>query len=147
MLQAQFKSVGVEMRIRQIELSSFLAVVQGPARDFDAALIGVTGDLSLGYIRALYDSPAPGPLAYSGYRSVSLDSALADVQTATSETQLARAWRRVQDILGRDHPTSWLYHARGLQGVNRRIESVTIDLRGELANVTRWTITKEGASR
>lgn len=146
MLQAQLKSVGVEMRIRQIELSAFLAVVQGATRDFDAALIGVTGDLSLGYVRALYDSRDPGPLAYAGYRSPELDSALDAVRGASTEAQLIKAWRSVQDVLGRDRPTSWLYHARGLQGVNRRVGNVAIDLRGELANVSRWTVAPEGSA-
>jgi peptide/nickel transport system substrate-binding protein len=146
MIQAQLKSVGVEIRIRQIELSAFLATVQGSSRDFDAALVGVTGDLSLGYVRALYDSHHPGPLAYSGYQSAGMDSALAEVSAAATEPALFQAWREVQGVLGRDHPSSWLYHSRGVQGVNRRVGSVTIDLRGELANVTRWTLTPEGSS-
>ena len=53
----------------------------------------------------------------------------------------------MQVYLGRDVPTSWLYHARGLQGVNRRVGNVTIDLRGELANISRWTLPQEGSAR
>src|ERR1051326_1788903 len=35
MIQAQLKSVGVQVQIRQVELSTFLAVLQGPSRDFN----------------------------------------------------------------------------------------------------------------
>ena len=140
MVQAQLKSIGAEVRIRQLELSAFLAVIQGSSRDFDAAVTGVTGDLALGHLRALFDSRNPGPLAYSGYRSAELEKAFDRASSATSESALIAAWKDAQRILARDRPVSWLYHSRGLQGVNRRIGNVAIDLRGELANVARWSV-------
>jgi peptide/nickel transport system substrate-binding protein len=33
---------------------------------------------------------------------------------------------------------AWLYHARGVQGVARRLGGVAMDLRGELATVHDW---------
>ena len=39
--------------IRQLELSAFLARVYGPAHDFDAAVLGIPGDLGLGYLGPL----------------------------------------------------------------------------------------------
>ncbi len=140
MVQAQLKAIGVELTIRQVELSAFLAVVQGEGRDFDAAIMGVTGDLALGYLGGLFDSRKPGPLAYSGYRSSGFETDLDRVRAATTEGDLVAAWRDAQRVLAADGPVSWLYHARGVQGTNRRIENVAIDLRGELANVARWTI-------
>jgi peptide/nickel transport system substrate-binding protein len=35
---------------------------------------------------------------------------------------------------------AFLYHARGVQGANRRVDGVRMDLRGELATVARWTV-------
>jgi peptide/nickel transport system substrate-binding protein len=145
MLQAQLKAVGVEMRIRQLELSAFLAVIQGSTRDFDAALTGITGDLALGHVGALFDSRKAGPLAYSGYRSAEFEAALDRARGATTEAALIRAWHEAQRIVARDRPVSWLYHSRGLQGVNRRVGNVTIDLRGELANVARWSLAAQGS--
>jgi peptide/nickel transport system substrate-binding protein len=37
-------------------------------------------------------------------------------------------------------PVAWLYHSRGLQGISSRMRNVTMDLRGELASITRWTV-------
>ena len=37
-------------------------------------------------------------------------------------------------------PVAFLYHARGVQGMNRRVTGVRMDLRGELTTVTRWDV-------
>jgi peptide/nickel transport system substrate-binding protein len=143
MLQAQFKAIGAGMTIQQREFAAFLAVAQGQDRNFDAMLTGIPGDLSLGYVAALLSGG--GPLAYPGYRSDALDAALVAAQRATTESQMATAWREAQRIVARDRPASWLYHSRGLQGVNRRVQGARIDLRGELASVASWTVREPAA--
>jgi hypothetical protein len=37
-------------------------------------------------------------------------------------------------------PVSFLYHARGLQGMNRRVKGVSMDIRGELATLHQWHV-------
>jgi peptide/nickel transport system substrate-binding protein len=113
MLQARLAQAGFEVTIRQMELSAFLARVYGPARDFDAAVLGIPGDLGLGYLR---------PLA-----------ALAGLDAPTDP---AAAQRLFADSV----PVAFLYHSRGLQGMNRRVGGVTMDLRGELPTVHDWSV-------
>jgi hypothetical protein len=38
-------------------------------------------------------------------------------------------------------PVVWLYHARGVQGMNRRVRGVQMDIRGELPTVASWRVT------
>jgi peptide/nickel transport system substrate-binding protein len=116
MVQARLRSAGFDLTIRQLELSAFLARVYGPAHDFDAAVLGVPGDLGLGYL---------APLA-----------ALAGLQAPEDR---AAAQRMFADSL----PVACLYHARGLQGINRRVHGVTMDLRGELPTVHDWWVARE----
>jgi peptide/nickel transport system substrate-binding protein len=115
MLQARLRSAGFDVIIRQLELSAFLSRVYGPAHDFDAAVLGIPGDLSLGYL---------GPLA-----------ALAGVPAPPDP---AAAQRMFADSL----PVAFLYHPRGLQGMNRRMQGVTMDLRGELPTVQQWRVAR-----
>ena len=138
MLAAQWRAVGVTARIRQVELATFLAIAQGPARDFDALVTGIPGVLSLGHVAALYG--AGGPMAYAGYAAPDLGRALDRVRQATAEAALAEAWREVQVAIARGEPTAWLYHARGVQGVSRRIADLRMDLRGELAGIAAWRV-------
>ncbi|MEJ2238971.1 MAG: hypothetical protein P8X82_11795, partial [Gemmatimonadales bacterium] len=100
----------------------------------------IPGDLSLGYVAAMFSGRDPGPLAYSGYRTEELDEALQRAADAETEQELNAAWGEVQQLLSRDVPATWLYHARGLQGANRRILNTRIDLRGELAGISGWEI-------
>ena len=138
MVQAQWRAVGVTVRIRRVELATFLAIAQGPEREFDALVTGIPGVLSLGHVAALYGTD--GPLAYAGYAPPELGRAFEHVRRATSEAALADAWRDVQLTLAQGEPTAWLYHARGVQGVSRRIEGLRMDLRGELAGIGGWHV-------
>lgn len=115
MVQAQLARAGFEVVIRQLELSAFLARVYGPAHDFDAAVLGITGDPGLGYLRPL--------------------GALAGLSTPAGP---AAAQRFFSDSV----PVAFLYHARGVQGMNRRVGGVTMDLRGELPTVHDWWIAR-----
>jgi peptide/nickel transport system substrate-binding protein len=128
MLQADFRAVGVRMAIRQLELGAFLARATGPARDYDALVTGVPGDLALGYLRGLFDSRRlGGPLQFAQYRNPAVDRALD-----------AGDFGLVQRIVARELPITFLYHARGLQGLSRRLGGVRMDLRGELASLRHW---------
>jgi peptide/nickel transport system substrate-binding protein len=94
-----------------LELSAFLDRVYGPRHDFDAAVMGIPGDPGLGYLTPLTE----------------LAGLAAPADPATAQRVFA-------DRL----PVAWLYHARGVQGMNRRVRGVTMDVRGELVSVARW---------
>lgn len=128
LIQAELAAVGVAVRIRQLELGAFLAAAQGPARDYDALVTGIPGDLALGYLGALFDSRRlAGPLQLAQYRNPEVDRALDRGDFA-----------EVQRIVAREVPITFLYHARGLQGFNTRVRGVRMDLRGELASLDEW---------
>jgi ABC-type transport system substrate-binding protein len=79
-------------------------------------------------------------LDYSGFHRPVLDAALARAATAPTAEARRAAWGDVQAVLADSAPVAWLYHARGVQGVARRLRGVTMDLRGELATVHDWWI-------
>jgi ABC-type transport system substrate-binding protein len=113
MVQARLRRAGMEVEIRQLELSAFLARVYGPTHGFDAAVLGVTGDVGLAYLGPLF--------AVAGF---------------PAPADPAAAQRMFADSL----PAVVLYHARGLQGMNRRVHGVVMDLRGELPTVHDWWV-------
>jgi peptide/nickel transport system substrate-binding protein len=113
MVQARLRAAGFDVAIRQLELSAFLARVYGPEREFDAAVLGLSGDPGLGHL---------GPLAKLAGMTAPADGAAA------------------QRFFADSVPVAFLYHARGLQGMNRRVRGVTMDLRGELPTVHDWWV-------
>ena len=112
-VQAQLARAGIRATIRQLELATFLDRVYGPAHDFTAAVLGTPGDLGLGYLQ---------PLA--------LLTGLVPPAGPVAQQQF------FHDSV----PVAFLYHARGLQGLNRRLQGVQFGLRGELATVHDWSI-------
>ena len=132
LIQADLSAVGAEVRIRQLELGSFLAVSQGRARDYDALVTGISGDLALGYLPALYDSRRrDGPLQLAQYASPEMDAALDRGD-----------WAAVQRLAARDLPISFIYHGRGVQGLNTRVSGIRMDIRGELATLGDWRLAR-----
>ena len=113
MLQAQLAKADARAELRQLELATYLDRVEGPSHDFDAAVMGVSGDLALGHLARL--------VALTGLRPV-----------AGSENIV----RLIEDSL----PAVFLYHARGVQGMNRRVHGVQMDLRGELVTLSQWWV-------
>ena len=47
-----------------------------------------------------------------------------------------------QQVFAEQLPVVWLYHARGVQGMNQRLQGVQMDVRGELPTITAWHIRK-----
>ena len=113
MLQSQLAAHGIRAEIRQLELSTFLERVEGRAREFDAAVLGISGDLALGHLARI--------LGIAGLPSEGAAMELAGT---------------IQDSVA----AAFLYHARGVQGVNRRVRGITMDLRGELVTLSQWWI-------
>jgi peptide/nickel transport system substrate-binding protein len=112
MVQGRLRPAGFTVTIRQLELGAFLGRVYG-SRDFDAAVLGISGDLGLGYLAPLAE--------LAGMRAPPAPDA-------------------AQRFFADSVPVAFLYHARGLQGMNRRVRGVTMDLRGELATVHDWWV-------
>ena len=75
------------------------------------SVMGVTGDPGLGYLQ---------PLGERTGISIPRDPVAA------------------QRVFAERLPVAWLYHARGVNGMNRRVHSVTMDVRGELVSLNRW---------
>jgi len=141
LIQADLAERGIAVEIRQFELGAFLTRARAREKSFDMLLTGIPGDVSLAYLGAMYDSrQADGALDYSDYHTARLDTLFARTRTAASPAELAAIWRDAQVELAREVPAVWIYHARGLQGVSRRIANVRMDLRGELASLADWAI-------
>lgn len=111
LVQARLGAVGFDVSIRQLELSAFLDRVYGPRHQFDAAVMGIPGDVALGYL---------APIAQVAGMAAPADPA------------------ESQRYFAAQTPAAWLYDARGVQGINRRLRGVTMDMRGELVTIGRW---------
>ncbi len=141
LIQADLRSHGVMVEIRQLELGAFLTLARQSPKQFDALFTGIGGDLSLSHLAAMFDGRLAGSaLDYAGFHTPRLDFLFAQVTRAGTDAELAGAWRSIQAELSREVPVSWIYHARGVQGLSRRLQAVRMDLRGEMATLVEWRL-------
>ena len=141
LVQADLAARGIQVELRAMELGAFLAEARRPDKRFDLLLTGIPGDLALSHLAAMFDgTEAGGPLDYAGFHSTSLDARFAAVRAAPSAAALRVAWREVMREIDVDTPVAWIVHARGVQGIARRLADVRMDLRGELATLARWRL-------
>jgi peptide/nickel transport system substrate-binding protein len=141
LIQADLRTHGIAVEIRQLELGAFLTLARQSPRQFDALYTGISGDLSLSHLASMFDSRlAGGALDYAGFHTAPLDSLFVRATRAETEADLADVWRQVQTELAREVPVSWIYHARGVQGLSRRLHEVRMDLRGEMATLAQWRL-------
>lgn len=141
LVQADLAARGVRLAIRSQELGAFLTDARAPRKSFDLLLAGIPGDVALSQLPSLFaSSAAGGALDYSGFHRPGLDAALARAAAAATDPARRAGWAAVQHVLADSVPVAWLYHARGVQGVARRLRGVQMDLRGELATIHDWWI-------
>jgi peptide/nickel transport system substrate-binding protein len=147
LIQADLAARGIRIDIRQLEMGAFLDAARSRPPRFDVLYTGVPGDLSLGYLAAMYDSRlSGGALDYSGFHTRALDSLFMRTRTAADRQALYSSWRDVQHELAREMPAAWIYHSRGVQGISRRLGGVRMDLRGELVTLASWRTGPDSAT-
>ena len=141
LIQADLRAHGIAVEIRQLELGAFLSLARQSPKQFDALFTGISGDLSLSHLASMFDGRlAGGALDYAGYHTAALDSLFRQVTGAETEAGLSNAWQRIQSRLAAEVPVSWVYHARGVQGLSRKLQMVRMDLRGEMATLVEWRL-------
>ena len=139
LIQADLSARGIALSIQPRELGAFVTAARAPRKAFDILLTGVPGDLALGHLVAMFaTSVAGGTLDYASYHRPAIDAAFARAANASDAIARDSGWASVQRVLADSLPVAWLYHARGVQGVARRLDGVTMDLRGELVTVHDW---------
>jgi len=148
LVQSDLGARGIKVRVRQTEMGTFLTTARAEHKSFDVLIAGIPGDLSLSYVSALFDSrQRGGTLDYTGFHSPVLDDMLRAAADAPEGAARNIAWRDVQAALDTLVPATWIYHARGVQGVSRRVRGARMDLRGELVTVHDWSLAPRSALR
>ncbi len=141
LIQSDLAARGITVTVRQTEMGAFLTAARAASKSFDMLIAGIPGDLSFSYVNAMFASAQRGgSLDYTGFHAPALDNLLARAAVAPEGAEQVDAWRAIQVALDSLAPATWLYHARGVQGLSRRVTGVTMDLRGELVTLHGWRL-------
>ena len=145
LLQSDLRARGIELRIATRDMGALLSNARSRAPGHCAIYTGVAGDPSRSQIAALFDpTSGGGALDLGANRPANLAPLFAQLRTTSDSAARATAWASVQRILVDSMPATPIFHSRGVQGITRRLQHISIDLRGELFTAAQWTLTPAG---
>lgn len=140
LLQSQYHRFGVKVTIEPIEVNAF--VQRLGKGDFDAVLNAWHTDPSPAAVLQAWGGSAfpPQGANFSNYSSASFD-ALVDSASRSFDPVRARAYyRRAYDVIDADAPAVWLYEARNVSGVSRRVHVVGTRTDAWWSGLADWTL-------
>jgi peptide/nickel transport system substrate-binding protein len=140
-MQAQLREVGVALQPRVVEMAVLVSRVASPERDFQGVLLSWEGEFRLDD-RDLFHSEAAdvGGYGFSGIQDAELDRYLDTLQLIPTREEAGPVWQAYQARLLRLQPFTYLYAYHRQNGLNRRLENVTMDVRGDWQNIREWWI-------
>ncbi|MDH3296982.1 MAG: ABC transporter substrate-binding protein [Gemmatimonadota bacterium] len=144
-LQADLRAVGVEVHPRLLEWQTVLSMHRG--REFDAVLTNWVLDNFRVDPRPLFHGDQvkiANSANRSSYSNPVADS-LMDLGARTMDDDAAREiWAEFSRVLQADQPVTFLFWQDELAGIGPGLSGVTMDARGELATLPRWSWADEG---
>ena len=120
-------------------MEALLPLISPPDRDFDGLLISFDAEFRQDDTD-LFHSSSDGIYAFSGTKDAELDRLLDTLQLVTDRDDALPLWREYQNRIIQLQPYTFLYFADRPYAVNRRLQGVIMDTRGEWLNLRRWWI-------
>ena len=142
-MQAQLRDVGVDLRLRTLEMGTFVGLIISPERNFEGFLISWEAEFRLDERDLFHSEAVNGSYAFSGIQDPELDRFLDTLQLIPDRKEAIETWRAYQCRLVQLQPYTFLYYPDRQNGVNRRLRDVEMDVRGDWQNIREWWIAPE----
>lgn len=142
MIQDQLKKAGLRVEPRQVEFNTLMSqTVEGT---FDAVILGLSLDTSLDMTDSFHSRSIAGGSNFPRYRNPEVDRLL---ETAASQAEMLDELpylERIQRVLHRDQPITFLWESKRLTAVNKRLRNVKPTAAFSFFNLKEWWIEPEG---
>jgi peptide/nickel transport system substrate-binding protein len=140
-MQSQLREIGVAVRPQVVEWATLLDQINTPElRDFDGVVIGWVTEFKVDDRDLFHSSRLDTPFAWAGTRNPDLDVLLDTLQRVVDREEALPLWRAYQYEIVKEQPYTFLYYPQRLAGLNRRLQDVELDARGEWVNIGEWWI-------
>ncbi|MFA6431001.1 MAG: peptide-binding protein [Candidatus Margulisiibacteriota bacterium] len=122
-LQQQYKKVGVKVKVRVLEWSALLKVINAPTgpKDFDAVIIGWSLGLDPDGYSIWHSSQYPKGFNFIGYKNPVVDKLLEQGRTTIDrkgrKAIYAKLWKTIAD----DQPYIFLWYPKAVSGISTRV--------------------------
>ncbi len=140
-MQSQLAKVGIEATPRVVEWATLLDQITTPdRRDFDGVVMAWVAEFKLDDTDLFASSRLDQPWAMSGTHDATLDTVLQELAVTPDRAEAKPLWVRYQNVLAQVQPYTFFYFPDRLDGVNKRLANVKLDVRGDWQNTKDWWI-------
>ena len=140
-MQAQLADVGIEARPVSVEFGALLSPVTNTSlRDFDGWVVGFGMDFAQNDSPLFHSANVNTQWGFAGTQRSDIDAYLDRIPLIVDREEAKVAWREYQELLVDEQPLTFTYVADRLDGVNKRLQGVVTDVRGEWQSTRGWWI-------
>lgn len=137
MIQEQLRQVGIRVEPRVVEFNTLVS--DAVAGSFDATVFGFTMDTSLD-LTAQFGSGSVEEGNFGAYKNPELDRLMAEAMSKADILDAKPLLDRIQQILHRDQPATFLWESQRLSAINRRIHGARPNVLFSLFNLEDWWV-------
>lgn len=141
MIQAQLARVGVEARVRSLDFHALVERLD--THEFDAALGAWGIDTSLDLWYAFHSAAIADGYNSGAYSDTEVDRLIEAARRAREPAALLDPLRRLQEILHRDQPYTFLVEPLGLDARRRRVRGARPSAVGSFRDLASWRTSAE----
>lgn len=137
MIQDQLKKVGIRVEPRVVEFNSMIS--QAVEGKFDALIFGYQMDTSLD-MTAQFNSQTIDEGNFGAYNSPEFDRLMVEAMSKPDILDAKPILARIQQLIHRDQPMTFLWESQRLSAVNRRVHDVKPTVLFSLFNLEDWWV-------
>ena len=139
LVQEEFRRIGVEVQIDEVEFSVFSQRAQ--AGQFDALIqTWNTDPTPSSGINQTWTQGGIGKSNYLRYASAQFDRLVEEAGTTFDRATAQRSWREAMELINQDAPAIFLFAVQNVAAVHQRVSNVTIRPDSWWALVRTWRI-------
>lgn len=122
-LQQQFKKAGVKVKVRVMEWSALLKIINAPRdpKDFEAVIIGWSLGLDPDAYSIWHSSQYPRGFNFIRYSNKEADRLLVSGRTTLDKEKRKKIYARLWKIIADDQPYIFLWYPKAISGVRDRV--------------------------
>ncbi len=138
-IQYELGRIGIKVKIRVLEWQALLRRIM--EHNFQAIILG----WALGYDPDPYDmwhssKTGPGEFNFVGYKNPEVDRLLEEARRTVEREKRAKILKRIQRIIYRDQPYTFLYVPDSLVILHKRFKNVKLKKAGIWYNFEKWYV-------
>jgi peptide/nickel transport system substrate-binding protein len=122
-LQQQYKKIGVKVKIRVMEWSALLKIVNAPKgpKNFDAVIMGWSLGLDPDAYSIWHSLQYPKGFNFIGYNNPDADKLLEEGRTTMEKGKRKKIYAKLWKTIADDQPYIFLWYPKAISGVSERV--------------------------